>query len=139
VERAESADREGSRPVARGTYERAIRMLTRDEGGFAPTIIRRIARSYIDDEMFDAALDCLAAAQHLSRARGDTSGVAHAMILMAIANLRRGDLDTAEMLYQKAHALAEASGDSRLEAMVTQDLGFIADMRGKSGAAKPIL
>ena len=130
VERAQAAEREGRRSVARGSYEKAIRMLARDEGALVPTLIRRIARSYIDDGMFDAALDCLAAAQHLSRARGDTSGIAHAMNLMAIANLRRGDLDTAELMYQKAHALAEAAADSRLEAMVAQNLGIIAGVRG---------
>src|SRR5258708_39209859 len=104
-------------------------MLARDEGALVPTLIRRIARSYIDDGMFDAALDCLAAAQHLSRARGDTSGIAHAMNLMAIANLRRGDLDSAELIYQKAHVLAEAAAAPLVET-VGADHGSIAGALG---------
>jgi putative nucleotidyltransferase with HDIG domain len=135
VEAARKADRDGDRPLARSNYERAIRMLRRDESEFAPAIIRRIARSYIDDGIFDAALDCLAAAQHLSRARGDTSGVAHAVNQMATANLQRGDLDAAEALYNKAQALAETANDAPLEAMVAQNLGIVAEVRGNLDAA----
>jgi putative nucleotidyltransferase with HDIG domain len=135
VEAAQKAEREGNRALGRGTYERAIRMLTRDEGEFVPGLIRRIARSYIDDGMFDAALDCLAAAQHLSRARGDTVGVARAFNQMGGANLQRGDLESAEALYNKAQALAESGNDRQLEAMVSQNLGIVAGMRGKLDTA----
>lgn len=93
VDAAQKAERKGNRAEARALYERSMRMLARDEGEYVPTLIRRIAVSYIDDGMFDAALDCLAAAQHLSRARGDTSGVAHALNQMGGANLQRGDLE----------------------------------------------
>ena len=109
VAAAHTADLDGNRPLARGSYERAIRMLTRDEGEFAPALIRQIARSYIDDGIFDAALDCLAAAQHLSRARGDTAGVADAYHQMAEANRKRGDLESAEALDTKAQAVAKAA------------------------------
>ena len=130
IEAGQKAERDGNRPLARSNFERALRMLQRDEGEFAPPLIRRIARSYIDDGIFDAALDCLAAAQHLSRARGDTSGVAHAVNQMATANLQRGDLDSASALYHKAQALAEAASDAPLEAMVTQNLGIVSGLHG---------
>jgi putative nucleotidyltransferase with HDIG domain len=132
---AQKAEKEGNRAMARGLNERAIRMLTPDESEYVPALIRRVARSYIDDGMFEAALDCLAAAQHLSRARGDTAGVAHAFNLMGIANLNRGDLESAEALYNKAQALAEAVGDLSLEAMVSQNLGIAAGMRGRHDVA----
>ena len=135
VESARKADRNGDRGVARQHYERALRMLQRDEGEFAPPIIRRIARSYIDDGIFDAALDCLAAAQHLSRSRGDMGGVARAVNQMGIANLQRGDLDSAEALYHKAQALAEAANDAPLEAMVAQNLGIVTNLRGNPEVA----
>lgn len=135
VEAAQKAEREGNRAEARSSYERAIRTLARDEGEFVPGLIRRIARSYVDDGIFDAALDCLAAAQHLSRARGDTLGVAHAMNQMGDANLQRGDLESAEALYHKAQVLAEAANDASLEATVADNLGVIAGMRSKLGAA----
>src|SRR5690242_3633229 len=79
VEAGRRAEREGDRALSRSNYERAIRALHREEAEFIPALIRRIARSYIDDGIFDAALDCLAAAQHLSRARGDIAGVAAAV------------------------------------------------------------
>jgi len=135
VESARQAERDGDRPLSRSNYERAIRMLRRDEAEFAPALIRRIARSYVDDGIYDAALDCLAAAQHLSRARGDTAGVAHAVNLMATANLQRGDLEAAEALYHKAQALAETANDAQLEAMVAQNLGIVAKTRGNLDAA----
>lgn len=129
VEAAQKAEREGNGPLARSNYERAIRKLRRDEGEFAPPLIRRIAHSYIDDGVFDAALDCLAAAQHLSRARGDTAGVAHAVNLMATANLQRGDIESADALFRKAQALASVANDTRLEEMVAQGLAAISRMR----------
>ena len=135
VDAGQNAELEGNRPVARSNYERAIRMLYRDEGEFVPVLIRRIARTYIQDGIYDAALDCLAAAQHLSRARGDTSGVAHAVNHMATANLQRGDLETAEALYNRAQALAEAANDAPLEAMIAQNLGIAVSMRGNTLAA----
>ena len=135
VEAAKKAERDGNRPLSRSNYERAIRALRREEAEHAPALIRRIARSYIDDGIYDAALDCLAAAQHLSRARGDTAGVAAAVNQMATANLQRGDLETAEALYYKAQALAETANDSLLEAVVAQNLGIVAGMRGNLDAA----
>jgi putative nucleotidyltransferase with HDIG domain len=135
VEAAKKAERDGNRPLSRSNYERAIRALRREESEHAPALIRRIARSYIDDGIYDAALDCLAAAQHLSRARGDTAGVAAAVNQMATANLQRGDLEAAEALYNKAQALAETAGDTFLEAVVAQNLGIVAGMRGNLDAA----
>jgi tetratricopeptide (TPR) repeat protein len=139
IEAGRVADQQVDRPVARSNYERALRMLARDEAEFAPLLIRRIARSYIEDGIFDAALDCLAAAQHLSRALGDTAGVAHALNQMAGANVQRGDLESAEALYQKAHGLAEAANDAPLEAMVVHNLGVVAGIRSSlDGIASPV-
>jgi putative nucleotidyltransferase with HDIG domain len=135
IEAAQRDERAGHRQAARSGFERALRMLHRDEAEFAPPLIRRIARSYIDDGIYDAALDCLAAAQHLARARGDTSGVAHAVNQMASANMQRGDLDAAEALFHRAQALAEAASDAPLEAMVAQNLGIVVMMRGNLDAA----
>jgi hypothetical protein len=41
VAAALKAERDGNRALGRGTYERAIRMLTRDEGEFVPGARRR--------------------------------------------------------------------------------------------------
>lgn len=135
VEAGQLAERDVNRPLARSNFERALRMLRPDEGEYAPILIRRIARSYFDEGMFDAALDCLAAAQHLSRARGDTSGIAQAVNLMGLANMQRGDLESAEALFNRVQALAEVAQDAPLEAMVAQNLGIVSSMRGNLDAA----
>ena len=135
VNAAKQAERDGDRALSRSHYERALRMLHKDEGDVAPSLIRRIARSYIDDGFYDAALDCLAGAQHLSRARGDMAGVAHAVNLMASANMQRGHLDAAEALFHRAQALSEAANDAPLEAIIAQNLGIVTSMRGNLEAA----
>ena len=45
VEAGQTEERAGNRKQARSNFERAIRMLRRDEGEFVPAMIRRIPRS----------------------------------------------------------------------------------------------
>jgi putative nucleotidyltransferase with HDIG domain len=135
LEEAQRSDRAGQREIARRRYETALYLLRTGEGTAAAAIIRRIARSYIDDGQFDDALDCLTAALGVSEALTDKSGIAHAMNLMAITNGHRGDLDEAERLYGRAMAFASDSGDERLKAMLAQNLGIAASMRGDPEAA----
>jgi putative nucleotidyltransferase with HDIG domain len=137
LEEAQRSDRAGQREIARRRYETALYLLRPGEGdpAAAPAIVRRIARSYVDDGQFDDALDCLTAALGMSESLGDRSGIAHAVNLMAITNGHRGDLDEAERLYAQAVVLAAEAGDERLRAMVSQNLGIAASMRGDLRAA----
>ena len=135
VEEAARSDRAGHREIARRKYETALYLLRDTDGGAAPTIIRRIARTYADDGQTDAALDCLEAALASARALDDTSGVAHALNLMALAHGQRGDLDRAEELARTALDMARRAGDAPLAAMIAQNLGIAASMRGDVHAA----
>jgi putative nucleotidyltransferase with HDIG domain len=135
IDEAQRSDRAGQREIARRRYETALYLLRSVDGDFASMIVRRIARSYIDEGQFDAALDCLAGALGIAEMQRDAAGIAHAMNLMAIANGHRGDLDEAERLYSGALDFASDAGDERLKALVSQNLGIAASMRGNLPAA----
>jgi len=135
IDEAQRSERSGQREIARRRYETALYLLRSGEGDAAGAIIRRIARTYIDDGQFDVALDCLSAALGIGEALGEASGRAHAMNLMAITQVLRGDHDDAERLYGLAMAHASEAGDERLQAMISQNLGIIASMRGDLNSA----
>jgi len=131
LEEAESATASGRRAMARQRYESALYLL-RDssQAGLASTILRRIGRSYLDDGDFAAGLDCLEAALAIAESIGDVGAVAHTTNVMAISYWQRGQLEDAERLYGDAGRMALAADDERLGAMIDQNLGVIASMRG---------
>jgi putative nucleotidyltransferase with HDIG domain len=133
VAEAEAAERAGQRDLARRQYERALRLLR--ESSAASTILRRIARSHVDDGHLDVALDCLDAAVGSAEAHGNASDIAHAQNVVANILLMRGDYAAAEPTYARALALAVGTSDEPLQAMIAQNLGVIASMRGDLPAA----
>lgn len=135
VERAQSSERSGQRQLARQHYESALYLLKDGDGEIASSILRRVARTYVDDGQFDVAVDCLSAALAVSEALGEMLGVAHAYNSMAGCHLLRGNLDQAVQLYAKAKACAAETGEERLKAMISQNLGIIASMSGDLTAA----
>ena len=135
VERAQQSERSGRRELSRQYYESALYLLTPGQGESASLILRRIARTHVDDGQFDIALDCLSAALAVAEAIGETLGVAHAFNSMAGCHLLRGNLDEAIALYARAQECAALTGEERLKAMIAQNLGIIASMRGDLAAA----
>lgn len=135
LEEGQRAERAGRRELARRRYEAALYLLRDECGSVAAGLFRRVARTYIDEGNFDAGLDCLEAAYGAAEALGAKSDVAHAVNLMAIAHLQRGDLDRAAALYLRAQGLARDAGDVRLNAMISQNLGIVAATRGDSMTA----
>ena len=131
LEEAESATASGRRALARQRYESALYLL-RDgaQASLASTILRRIGRSYLDDGDVATGIDCLEAALAVAEANGDVGAVAHTTNVMAISYWQRGQLEDAERLYGEAARMARAAGDERLGAMIDQNLGVIASMRG---------
>ena len=128
---AEHAEAAGHRELARRRYESALYLLRgAEQAGEASVILRRIGRLYFDDGDFAAGLDCLTAALCTAEALGDASLVAYANNVMAIGHWQRGLLEEAERLYTAAFDAARRASDTRLAAMVDQNLGIIANMRG---------
>jgi putative nucleotidyltransferase with HDIG domain len=131
IEEAHRAAAAGKRDLARQRYESALYLL-RDpsEGVASATILRRVGRTYLDDGDVQAGMDCLTAALAVAEACGDSREVAHTVNVMAISYWQRGLLEDAERLYDQAGRLARVADDERLVAMVEQNLGVIASMRG---------
>ncbi len=130
IDEAQRSERAGQRAIARHKYDAALYMLGPGEGRTAAMILRRVGRTFIDDGQHEAALDVLDAALAVAEAHGDLAGVAHAMNWMAGLHLLRGSLDEAENLSAQVKRAAAATGEGRLAAMVSQNLGIIASMRG---------
>jgi len=135
IDEAGRADAAGQREAARRQYETALSLLRGSDGAIASSIIRRIARSYLDEGQLETALDCLAAALAIAEARRSDEDIAHAVNAVGNTHLMRGDFDTAETMYARALALAVSIEDRQLEAMIAQNLGVIASVRGDLTAA----
>jgi putative nucleotidyltransferase with HDIG domain len=135
IDEAGRADAAGQREIARQRYETALSLLRGQDGAAASSIIRRIARSYLDEGQVESALDCLTAALAIAEARGADQDIAHAVNAIGNTHLMRGDFDTAEPMYARALALAVNVEDRQLEAMIAQNLGVIASVRGDLTAA----
>ena len=131
VARAQTAERHAQRRAAREGYEYVLGQLDqRRDGLVAAALIRWIGRTYVEDADLDAALDCCEAALAAASVNGDRSGIAHAVNLKAIVHQRRGQLDEAERLYHDARERARGAHESQLLAMIAQNLGTIANIRG---------
>ena len=129
ADRAASA---GRRQVARQRYESALYLLRRsDESALACTILRRVARSYLDDGDVTASMDCLQVAQAVAEACGNASEMAHAVNAMGATHWQSGRLEEAQRLIEEAGRMARMAGDERLAAMVAQNLGVLASMHGE--------
>ena len=128
---AEHAEAAGHRELARRRYESALYLLRGpQQASEASVILRRIGRLYFDDGDFSAGVDCLTAALATAEALGDKGLVAYATNVMAIGHWQRGLLDDAERLYAVAYQAARDARDAKLAAMLDQNLGIIASMRG---------
>ena len=137
VEEAQRSERAGQREIARRRYETALYLLRPGEASAAAAsaMIRRVARTFIEEGRFDVALECLEAAMAVAEANADQAGIAHTLNLTAMAHGHRGEVDHADALYARALAVATAAGDPSLRAMIAQNLGISASVRGDHAAA----
>jgi HD-GYP domain-containing protein (c-di-GMP phosphodiesterase class II) len=134
---AEALESQGRFVEARNQYEAALAI--RDPASpeaLAPLLLRRVARCFIEQADFDVAFDCLDAAEASATAHGDAIGVAHATNLRAICAQQTGDLALAERLYLRARAQAARANANALVAMLEQNLGTVANIRGDLEGAR---
>ena len=131
AQEAERAEAAGRREIARRLYESALYLLRSEtEAIETSTILRRVGRLYFEEGDFAAGEDCLSVSIAIAEALGDSSAVAYATNILANSYAHRGQLDESERLYQQTLTSAELSGDAKLAAMVLQNLGILASMRG---------
>jgi len=129
VDQAKRAEREGRWSEAALSYESLIRdSLANDQTRLSA--LRWLGRVYLEQGNRGAAIDVLEAAVAAATQAGSPSAIAHALNVVAIVHQTGGDLDRAELMYREARSTAESIRDSEAMAMIDQNLGTVASIRG---------
>jgi putative nucleotidyltransferase with HDIG domain len=129
IEAAKLAEREGRWSEAALSYETLVRDpmasdLTR------LSALRWLGRVYLEQGNRGAAIDVLEAAVAAATQAGSATAIAQALNVVAIVHQTGGDLDRAEFMYREARGTAESIKDSEAMAMIDQNLGTVASIRG---------
>jgi putative nucleotidyltransferase with HDIG domain len=126
---AKQAEREGRWGDACTVYEQ----LVRDPEAHAHTrlaALRWLGRAYLEQGNRGAAFDVLEAAVAAADVTGSPAAVAQALNVVGIVYQMGGDLDQAATIYGAARAKAELAADGPLIAMIDQNVGTVAIIRG---------
>jgi len=92
--------------------------------------LRWLGRAYLEQGNRGAAMDVLEAAVAAATQARSQSSIAQALNVVAIAHQTGGDLDRAESMYTEARITAQSIGDGEALAMIDQNLGTVANIRG---------
>jgi len=136
LQRGQALERQGRQAEARAVYERALDDGTASGPVGVAQLMRWIARTHIQESRFSSARDHARAALVVSERAHDEAGRGHAENILAIVEWKLSNLDEAERLYHRAHASANAAGESRLATMTSSNLGVIASVRGDDAQAR---
>jgi putative nucleotidyltransferase with HDIG domain len=129
VDQAKLAEREGRWSDAVLSYENLVRdPLANDQTRLSA--LRWLGRVYLEQGNRGAAIDVLEAAVAAATQAGSPSAIAQALNVVAIVHQTGGDLDRAELMYREARGTAESIRDSEAMAMIDQNLGTVASIRG---------
>ena len=136
MERGQALEHHGQRDDARRLYEGALRDGTARTAREAAQLLRLIARAYLHDANYSAAIDCASAALATAEQAHDEQARGHAINILASVEWMQGRHDDAERLYLLARQSADRSGESLLAAMTSSNLGVIANVRGEERKAR---
>jgi putative nucleotidyltransferase with HDIG domain len=129
IEEAKRAEREGRWTDAALSYETLVRdPLANHQTRLSA--LRWLGRVYLEQGNRGAAIDVLEAAVAAASQAGSKSAIAQALNVVAIVHQTGGDLDRAELMYREARGTAESIKDAEAMAMIDQNLGTVASIRG---------
>jgi putative nucleotidyltransferase with HDIG domain len=129
VDQAKLAEREGRWSDAAVRYEALIRNpFANDHTRLSA--LRWLGRAYLEQGNRGAAIDVLEAAVAAATQAGSPSAIAQALNVVAIVHQTGGDLDRAEAMYTEARITAQSIRDAEALAMIDQNLGTVASIRG---------
>jgi len=129
VEEAKRAEREGRWNDAAARYESLVRHSSADPQDRL-SALRWLGRAYLEQGNRGAAIDVLEAAVAAATQAGSASAIAQALNVVAIVHQTGGDLDRAESMYMEARITAQSIRDAEALAMIDQNLGTVASIRG---------
>src|SRR4051812_28889962 len=134
IDEAKLAEREGRWSDAAGRYEALVRNPFADEQDRL-SALRWLGRVYLEQGNRGAAIDVLEAAVAAATQAGSPSAIAQALNVVAIVHQTGGDLDRAESMYTEARITAQSIRDAEALAMIDQNLGTVASIRGDARRA----
>ena len=129
IDQAKLAEREGRWTDAAQSYEGLVRHRFANHHTRL-SALRWLGRVYLEQGNRGAAIDVLEAAVAAATQAGSPSAIAQALNVVAIVHQTGGDLDRAELMYREARGTAESIRDSEAMAMIDQNLGTVASIRG---------
>jgi putative nucleotidyltransferase with HDIG domain len=129
VDEAKLAEREGRWSDAAARYEGLVRNPFADDQDRLAAL-RWLGRVYLEQGNRGAAMDVLEAAVAAATQAGSASAIAQALNVVAIVHQTGGDLDLAESMYTEARITAQSIRDAEALAMIDQNLGTVASIRG---------
>ena len=136
VATARRLERDGRWAEARAAYEELMSVAP-DSGSAAAlsnsersALLRWVGRAHAQEGNPAIALPVLERAVAAARAARDVGAEAHALNGLAIVEQALGNLDRSEQLYARARVRAGDADDEMLLAMLDQNLGTIANIRG---------
>jgi len=129
VAAGKSAEREGRWSDACDAYEKVIRSPAASRETRL-SALRWLGRVLIQKGDWKAGLDVLEAALAAAEQSGSPIAVAQTRNVMAIAWQSTGELDLATRQYEMAREIADSVGDKALVAMLDQNIGTVASIRG---------
>jgi putative nucleotidyltransferase with HDIG domain len=134
IEAAKLAEREGRWADACAEYEALIR----EDQAILDTrlsALRWLGRAHLENGNRGAAMEVLQAAVAAAEQAERPRAIAQALNVVAIAEQMAGNLNLAADLYTAARARAEQAEDRALLAMIDQNLGTVANIRGDTPSA----
>lgn len=129
IEEAKEAERQGRWTDAAARYENLVRDPQADHQDRL-SALRWLGRAYLEQGNRGAAIDVLEAAVAAATQAGSPSAIAQALNVVAIVHQTGGDLDRAESMYTEARITAQSIRDAEALAMIDQNLGTVASIRG---------
>lgn len=128
---AKCAERAGRTDEALVHYEAALRQMPQHTlPATACELLRAIATLHRECGDLDTAADVCDAYLAVAEANDLPQQVAMAVNFEATIELLRGRLDAAEALYDHSRSIAADAGSERVVALVEQNLGIVANIRG---------
>ena len=134
IEAANLAEREGRWADACAEYEALIR----EDQVILDTrlsAMRWLGRAHLENGNRSAAMEVLQAAVAAAEQAQRPRAIAQALNVVAIAEQLAGNLDSATQVYAAARARAEQTEDRTLLAIIDQNLGTVANIRGDTPSA----
>ncbi|MFL5467581.1 MAG: tetratricopeptide repeat protein, partial [Gemmatimonadaceae bacterium] len=129
IEEAKLAERQGRWSDASARYESLVRNPFADDQTRL-SALRWLGRAYLEQGNRGAAIDVLEAAVAAATQAASPSAIAQALNVVAIVHQTGGDLDRAESMYTEARITAQSIRDAEALAMIDQNLGTVASIRG---------